>query len=444
MRRALQQQNPVDGPASTVTGASLVIAPARRISGTLSVPGDKSISHRYVMLAALARGTTTITGLSSGADVASTISCLRGLGARVDQARAGAVTITGAPFVAPHAPLDAGNSGTTMRLLAGILAGCPFSTILCGDASLSRRPMQRVVEPLTRMGAAIDSREGRPPLTIHGRPLRGIRYVPPVASAQVKSAILFAGLSADGRTEVSEPVPTRDHTERAFPHFGVRVTTAGASVSLEGPQFPEAPAGVLGVPGDPSAAAVWAAAAAGLPGSSMRIDDVCLNPRRTGFLRLLARMGAHVSTTGTTEVAGEPRGSIHVAAGSATPATVAPAEVPDLIDELPVLAASAALGGGLDVSGAGELRVKESDRITALVAGFRQLGVHADERADGFTVPGGQRPTGGTADAAGDHRLVMAFAILALAASGPTSITGAEVVSVSYPGFAGVLEGLRA
>jgi 3-phosphoshikimate 1-carboxyvinyltransferase len=446
MRHALQQSARLDVAVPAVTGGVLTVTPGRPIRGRLRVPGDKSISHRYGLLAAIARGRTTIRGLSPGADVAATLRCLAALGVGVERRDHDSVCIIGrdrTTFDVPRAPLDAANSGTTVRLLAGVLAGCPFTATLTGDASLSRRPMRRVIDPLTAMGARIVSDDGRPPLSITGASLRPVRWTSPVASAQVKSAILLAGLAASGRTEVVEPAPTRDHTERAFPLFGLRVDTAGLTVGLEGPQSPVAPTSILDVPGDPSSAAVWAAAAAAIPGSAVVIDDVCLNPRRLGFVRALERMGASVAVVGDGEVAGEPRGSLRVEHATGRAAVVEPSDVPDLIDELPVLAAAAALGGGLRVSGAGELRVKESDRISALVRGFRALGVHADERPDGFDVPGGQRPAGGAADACGDHRLVMAFAIVGLGADRPISIHGADVVAVSYPEFDRQLHALR-
>jgi 3-phosphoshikimate 1-carboxyvinyltransferase len=421
-----------------VAAPSLAVAPAGRLRGTLAVPGDKSISHRYLLLGAIADGATTITNLSPGADVAASVGCLQALGVRIDEQSAGAVVVHGRAgdgLARPAGPLDAANSGTLMRLLAGLLAGCPFETTLTGDASLRRRPMRRIIDPLTAMGARIRSLDGRPPLEILGGRLAGIRWTPPVPSAQVKSALLLAGLAATGTTTVCEPAPTRDHTERAFPVFGLDVSRDGLSVSVTGPQRPRSPAVPLAVPGDPSSAAVWAAAAAALPGSSVRLTGVGLNPRRTAFLGVLTRMGADVDIEHRREQAHEPVGDVVVTHGPRRRVTIAPEEVPDLIDELPVLAASAALGAGLDVSGASELRVKESDRITALVTGLRQLGVTADERPDGFAIDGASVVQGGRADAAGDHRLVMAFALVALGAAGPSSIDGAGAVAVSYPGF---------
>jgi 3-phosphoshikimate 1-carboxyvinyltransferase len=396
------------------------------------------MSHRYVMLGAVARGRTVIAGLAPGQDVAATIACLRAIGAAIAPTSPGGVRIDGRGWSGLHAatePLDAANSGTTLRLLAGLLAGRPFRTVLAGDASLSRRPMQRVIDPLAAMGAAITSSGGRAPLVIEGRPLHAIDWQSPVASAQVKSAIMLAAVSAAGVTRVTERLRTRDHTERAFPAFGLACITQDSTVTVTGAQEATAPPAPLDVPGDPSSAAVWAAAAAGLAGGAVRVDGVGLNPRRLGFVRVLERMGAQVSIDRQGERAGEPVGALHVRHGGHAAVVIAPDDVPDLVDELPVLAARAALGGSLEVSGAAELRVKESDRITALVTGLRALGVQADERPDGFIVDGRRRPTGGAVDAAGDHRLVMAFALVGLGATGPTTIHDAGVVAVSYPDF---------
>jgi 3-phosphoshikimate 1-carboxyvinyltransferase len=425
-----------------VAESTLTITPARAVAGTLRMPGDKSISHRYAMLGAIARGTTRISGLAPGADVAATCACVGALGVGVRFSTAGGVpnghvTIDGRGWEGlseARAALDARNSGTSMRLLAGIVAGRPFRTVITGDASLSRRPMRRVLDPLAAMGAGVSSVDGHAPITIDGRALAGIMWTSPVASAQVKSAVMLAALSAAGTTTVTEPLRTRDHTERAFPAFGLTCATDDRSVSVPGGQEAVAPDVLLTVPGDPSSAAVWASAAAAFAGGSVRIDGVCLNPRRLGFVRVLERMGARV-TLDQHDAAGEPCGTMTIRHDGHHATAIAPEDIPDLVDELPVLAARAALGGALAVSGAGELRVKESDRITALVTGLRELGVRADERPDGFIVDGSRRPTGGTVDAAGDHRLVMAFAVVGLGATGPTRIRGASAVDVSYPGF---------
>jgi 3-phosphoshikimate 1-carboxyvinyltransferase len=427
-----------------------VVAPARRVSGRLRVPGDKSISHRYAILAALAEGRSTLANFAPGADCASTLACLQRLGVDVDvagadtrtDATAATVTVMGrgpGRLRSPSAPLDAGNSGTTMRLMAGVLAGQAFSATLVGDASLSRRPMRRVIVPLEQMGARVDAAPGgRAPLTIHGTRLHAIAFRPEVPSAQVKSAVLLAGLFADGVTTVTEPAATRDHTERALRAFGGEARAEGLTVSIAPNQRLTGRAAT--VPGDFSSAAFWLVAAAGLAGSRVEIEDLGLNPTRTALLGVLRRYGAHVEIARTDEGGGaEPRGTVVVAHDHAADLAIAPDEVPGLIDELPAIAALAAYGGEVSVSGAAELRVKESDRIAVLVAGFRALGLDADERPDGFAVrrpssPAG-RPAGGVADAQGDHRMAMAFAVAALAAEGPSTIEGADAVGISYPGF---------
>ena len=429
-------------------GATVLhISPAAAVAGTLRAPGDKSISHRYVMLSGIARGTSEITNLAPGADVAATIDCMRALGAAIDQIGARSVRVAGRGWTGLRSPanaLDAQNSGTTLRLLAGLVAGRPILVTLTGDASLQRRPMARVVEPLTAMGASISSTASRAPLTIQGGQLHGIDWRSPVASAQVKSAIMLAGLSATGVSTITESQATRDHSELAFPAFGLRCDVSDGVIRVPGGQEAIAPSGGhLAVPGDPSSAAVWAAAAAALPGSSVVLDDVCLNPRRLGFVGALRRMGADVSTSVTHQSGGETMGTLTVRHGGNEPCVIGPAEVPDLIDELPVLAARAALGASLEVSGASELRVKESDRITSLVTGLRALGVDADERPDGFVVRGSHRPAGGIADAVSDHRLVMAFAIIGLGARDGAIIHGADAVAVSYPAFAEDLARIR-
>jgi 3-phosphoshikimate 1-carboxyvinyltransferase len=421
------------------------IRPAGRVAGRVRVPGDKSISHRYAMLAALADGMSTIRGYLTGADCLATLGCLRALGVTIDQEPDGVIRVLGRGIngLAPSArPLDAANSGTSIRLLAGVVAAHPFRTVLDGDASLARRPMKRVIMPLTEMGASIASRDGRPPLTIDGARLRGIRYQPEVPSAQVKSAVLLAGLQADGETTVVEPVATRDHTERAFRAFGVEVATAGGEIRVVGGQRLRAQD--LVVPGDVSSAAFWVALAGGVPGSEVEIDNVGLNPSRTAMLDIARRAGARIEVESDGETAGEPAGRIRVSCGTPASFAIAPADVPGLIDEIPALAALGAMlphGATMSVRGASELRVKESDRITRLADGFRALGASVEEFPDGFTLT--SRPlTGGTVDAAGDHRLAMAFALAATRASAPTTILGASSVNVSYPGFFEALESL--
>ena len=436
------------------SSTAATIVPARRIQGRLQVPGDKSISHRYALLAALAEGLSELTNFSTGADCRSTLSCLQRLGVDIagipgiDLARDGAassVTVQGrgvGRLSSPAGPLDAGNSGTTMRLMAGIVAGHPFSSRFVGDASLSARPMRRIIEPLERMGARIEATSGHAPLVVHGTRLQAIAHHPDVPSAQVKSAVLLAGLHADGTTSVFEPAATRDHTERALVAFGGAVSVEGLTVSVSGGQ--RFIARKLSVPGDFSSAAFWLVAAAAIPGSRIEVLQVGLNPTRTALLDVLRRFGARVEVEidarMATTLGGEPQGTVVVAHDRVQAIEIRPDEIPGLIDELPAIAALAAHGGHVTVSGAAELRIKESDRIAVLVAGFRALGFDADERPDGFVVAGngvaaGDRPKGGVADAHGDHRMAMAFAIAALAADKPSTIDGADAVVISYPGF---------
>lgn len=420
------------------------ITPARRLQGRIHVPGDKSISHRYALIAALSEGRSELSNYSAGADCQSTLSCLRSLGIDITTT-ADRVVIVGRglhAFRAPSAPLDAGNSGTTMRMLAGILAAQPFESHMIGDSSLSRRPMGRVIEPLTRMGARIDATDGHAPLTVHGTSLRAITCEQAVASAQVKSAVLLAGLHAEGTTAVIEPAQTRDHTERALRAFGFEVGVDGRVVSVRGHQ--QGSGQTLPVPGDFSSAAFWMVAAAALPGSTVTIDGVGLNPTRIALVDVLRRFGARVELYETGTRAGEPLGSIVVTGDRTGSVEIRSEEVPGLIDELPAIAALAAHGGDVRVSGAAELRVKESDRIAALVAGFRALGIDADEQPDGFSIHGTGAPAGGVADACGDHRMAMAFAVAALAARGPSRIVGSDVVAISYPDFFDTLHRLVA
>lgn len=416
-------------PATTIT-------PARRVQGTLRVPGDKSISHRYALIAAVADGASHLSNYAPGADCQSTLACLGRVGVDIQRGEHGVVTVVGRglrSWSSPSRRLDAGNSGSTMRMLAGMLAAQPFSTQLVGDASLSRRPMRRVIEPLSRMGARIEATDGHAPLTIHGAALHAITHRPDVPSAQVKSAVLLAGLHAEGRTSVTEPAQTRDHTERALIAFGFDVLATGHTISVAGGQ--RGIGQTLSVPGDFSSAAFWMVAAAALPGSRVQIDDVGLNPTRTDLIDLLRRFGARVEVRETGHAAGEARGTIVVTGDRTGAIEIVPGEVPGLIDELPAIAALAAHGGEVSVRGAAELRVKESDRIAALVAGFRALGIPAEERPDGFAVRGNGAPSGGVADARGDHRMAMAFAIAALAARSPSTIEGSDAVAISYPGF---------
>jgi 3-phosphoshikimate 1-carboxyvinyltransferase len=400
-----------------VSTTAATVEPARHVRGRIRVPGDKSISHRYALIAALATGTSRLSHYSRGADCLSTLACLRGLGVDIADDTA-TITLIGrglGHLSSPSGPLDAGNSGTTMRLMAGVLAGHPFTSVLTGDASLSRRPMRRVIEPLGRMGAAIEAVDGHPPLTIRGGDLHAITHEPNVPSAQVKS----------------------DHTERALLAFGghVQADPTGTRVAVAGGQT--LAGRTLVVPGDFSSAAFWMVAAAACPGSRVEIEEVGLNPTRTDLIGVLRRFGARVEFHQTSSDAGEPVGTITVEGDRLGRVEIAPDEVPGLIDELPAIAALAGHGGEVSVRGAAELRVKESDRIAVLVAGFRALGIPADERPDGFVAgEAGKTATGsGQADAHGDHRMAMAFAIAALAGGSPSRILGADSVAISYPGF---------
>jgi len=421
------------------------------------VPGDKSIAHRYALIAAIARGDTRLTNFAPGADCRSTLACLRQLGVDITESSAAAVTVAGRglrQLRSAERSLEAGNSGTTMRLLAGVLAGHPFVSRMTGDASLSRRPMRRVIEPLERMGARIEATDGHAPLTIHGGRLHAITHVPEVPSAQVKSAVMLAGLLAEGTTTVIEPAETRDHTERALAAFGASVDVrrpepldgGGVTISVEAGQALTGQA--LAIPGDFSSAAFWMVAAAALPGSRVEIDNVGLNSTRTALIGVLRRFGARVDVEITETEGGEPRGIVVVEGDRTGTLEIGADEVPGLIDELPAIAALAAHAGQVTVGGASELRVKESDRIATLVAGFRALGVQADERPDGFVVGGAARNViadgGGEAHARGDHRMAMAFAIAALAGRAPARIVGAESVVISYPEFFQTLDTLVA
>ena len=433
----------------TAVSSVATVEPTRRLRGRLRVPGDKSISHRYAMLAALARGTSTIKGYSTGGDCQSTLSCLRALGVRVTSITNGKgigqnVSIIGhglSSFVAPSEPINAGNSGTTMRLLAGILAGHRFETIITGDASLRRRPMRRIIEPLERMGARLDAANGQPPLTIKGDELDGIDYTPPVASAQVKSAVLLAGIQANGVTYIREPTPTRDHTERALSAFGAEIEFGDDAIAVTGGASLN-PINVA-VPGDLSSAAFWIAAAAVIPGSDVTISSVGLNPTRSAYLDILRKAGADIEIDIEKTIAGEPLGSIRVRSRPLSHITITATDVPGLIDELPVLGALGVHGSGVHLSGATELRNKESDRITAFANGLRALGADVEEHEDGFRITNSGKLRGGTADAVGDHRLAMAFTIAALGADKPSTITSAAAVDVSYPDFFEVLDSLR-
>jgi 3-phosphoshikimate 1-carboxyvinyltransferase len=419
--------------------ANRKIISARTFSGPVVLPGDKSISHRYALLAALARGTSRIEHFSAAADCQSTLDCLRKLGVKIERT-ASAVRITGAGLNGlqhSRRKLDAGNSGTTMRLLAGILAGQPFDSTVTGDRSLQRRPMRRVIEPLTQMGAEIHAgHEGVAPLKIHGRKLAGIDYTLPVPSAQVKSAILMAGLFAEGVTEVTEIVPTRDHTELALEEFGVHVGRFERTLRVTGGV--ELRPRDLTVPGDLSSGVFFLAAALILPESSLVLHDVGLNPTRTAVLDLLAGWGVPISLLSVREAGGELVGDVAVRHAPVEGGEIAGDEVAQLIDELPMLAALGPFTEkGIEIRDAKELRAKESDRIAVVAENLRRMGANVEERPDGLRVGGRSagRLHGAEIETHGDHRIAMAFAVAALGAEGPSTIRHAECADVSFPGF---------
>jgi 3-phosphoshikimate 1-carboxyvinyltransferase len=419
------------------------IDPAASLRGHIAVPGDKSVSHRSVLLGAIAEGETGVRGFGRSADTESTIAAVRALGVTVHDDDVDALRVEGAGLRAlrePVEPIDCGNSGTTIRLLAGILAGQGGRFELAGDDSLSRRPMERIAEPLRQMGARIETTEGRPPLAIQGGELKGIRYELPVASAQVKSCVLLAGLYAAGRTTVVEPLPTRDHTELMLEAAGVSVRRQQRRVSV-GPAE-RLRLGEVVVPGDFSAAAPFVVAASLLPGSELTIHDVGLNPRRTGLLDVLARMGARITMFHRHKSSGEPVGDLEVRSAELTATAVTAEEVPLLVDELPLFGVAAACARGVSkVEGARELRVKETDRIETVATSLRGLGVRIAETEDGFTVRGvPTRFRGGSMDSHGDHRIAMLGAVAGLVSRDGVELGDPQAVAVSFPGFFELLD----
>ena len=419
------------------------IEPAAALRGHIGVPGDKSISHRALMLGAIGDGETRVRGFGRSADTEATIGALRTLGVTVAEDEIDVVGVEGAGLRGlqpPAAPIDCGNSGTTLRLLAGILAGQQGRFELTGDDSLRARPVDRVAQPLHQMGASVASDDGRPPLAVEGGELHGIRYELPVASAQVKSCVLLAGLYARGRTVVVEPLPTRDHTELMLAAAGVRVARRPGRVSL-GPAE-HLRLGEVVVPGDFSAAAPFIVAATLLPGSELTIHDVGLNPRRTGLLDVLARMGARVTVFHRHRSGGEPLGDVEVRSAELVATEVRPEEVPLLVDELPLFALAAACARGEStVKGARELRVKETDRIETVTTSLRTLGVRISASDDGFRVRGvPTRPKGGGMSSNGDHRIAMLGAIAGLVSREGVALRGPEAVAVSFPGFFELLD----
>lgn len=409
------------------------------LHGALAIPGDKSVSHRAVMFAALADGTSRIDGFLEGEDTRSTAAIFSKLGVRIETPSPSQRIVHGVGvdgLQAPQGELDCGNAGTGMRLLAGLLAAQPFDSVLVGDESLSRRPMRRVTGPLAQMGAKIDTRpDGTPPLHIHGgQPLSGIDFASPVASAQVKSCVLLAGLYAQGETRVREPHPTRDYTERMLSAFGVEIEFAPGYAKLRGGQRLRATD--IAVPADFSSAAFFLVAASVIPGSDVTLKSVGLNPRRTGLLAALRLMGADIEELNHGEHGGEPVADLRVRYVPLKGARIPEELVPDMIDEFPALfVAAAAAEGRTIVSGAAELRVKESDRLAAMATGLRTLGVRVDETPDGATLHGGGALGGGTIESHGDHRIAMAFAIAGQLSTGEVRIEDVANVATSFPGF---------
>lgn len=419
-----------------------VVQPAKTIQGSLSLPGDKSISHRYAMLAAIATGTSRLENYSTGADCASTLGCLRALGVEWER-KEDEISMQGrGPLLtAPTSALDCGNSGSTMRMLSGILAGQPFTSLLMGDESLSRRPMARIIKPLEQMGANITSSEGdRPPLHLTGGALKAIDYKMPVASAQVKSALLFAGLFAKGVTLVEEPQRTRDHGEQALRAFGADLYRKGNETRVAGGQ--KLHSIEARIPGDISSAAFFLCAAALFPDSQLTLTNLLMNPTRARLLDILIAMGARISVTQLEEHHGELVGTVQIEGNKLLKgATIAGADTVALIDEIPVLAAIAPYTStGIEIRDARELRVKESDRIAALAKNLRAMNAEVEELEDGLKIPGGQTLRGAEVDSLGDHRIAMASAIAALRAEGETTIHGADAAVISYPEFFQALE----
>lgn len=413
------------------------LSAAKQLEGTVQFPGDKSISHRYAILAAIAEGESEIHFFSTSADCQSTLNCLKSLGVKVER-KENTVTIAGAGLRglrAPSAPLNAGNSGSTIRMLSGILAGQPFRSVLVGDASLSRRPMKRVADPLLLMGARIKTADqGCPPLEIEGGKLNPIRYEMPVASAQVKSAVLLAGLFAEGETEVVEKLPTRDHTEIALEQMGADIGRHQRTIAVRGPARLEGKK--LYVPGDVSSAAFFIVAGLIVPDSNLTLHTVGLNPTRTALLDLLVPMGGRIKVVNLEMLNGELLGDLHVDSSQIAGGEIPEQLVPGLIDELPVLSVlGTQTEKGLKFRGAAELRVKESDRLAAVAENLRRMGAQVEEFPDGLHVAGRQRLRGAEIDPHADHRIAMAFAVAALVAEGTTVINDSACVDISFPDF---------
>ncbi|MGB9802571.1 3-phosphoshikimate 1-carboxyvinyltransferase [Desulfofundulus sp.] len=427
---------------------NLEITPPRALRGSVRVSGDKSISHRATMLGALAEGDTQIENFLMGADCLATVKCLAQMGVTfTGPGENGRLVVHGrgpGALKEPENVLDAGNSGTTIRLLLGILAGLPFFSVITGDASLRRRPMKRVTGPLSRMGASIWGRQGAnlAPLAVRGGELQGAEFHLPVASAQVKSALLLAGLLARGETRVVEPAPSRDHTERMLQYFGAEIGKEGLTVWIKGGQVLSGRR--VTVPGDISSAAFLLVAAAVIPGSDVTIREVGVNPTRNGIVEVLQAMSADLEVFNRHELGGEPVADIRVRHSRLRGVTIGGELIPRLIDEIPVLAVAGALAEGeLVVRDASELKVKESNRIATVVQELKKFGVEIEALDDGLRVRGGRPLTGASCNSHGDHRIAMAMAVAGLAARGKTVIRDAGCVDVSFPGFAGILSSLR-
>ncbi|MGI6495235.1 MAG: 3-phosphoshikimate 1-carboxyvinyltransferase [Kiritimatiellia bacterium] len=427
-----------------------IIHPLPALRGTLGVPGDKSISHRLALISALARGRSLLHGFLDSEDCLHALDAVAALGAGV---RRHGTTVeiegTAGALRSPAGDLDMGNSGTLTRLLAGLVAGFPVTVRLFGDASLQSRPMRRILDPLRRMGADIVAEGGgeRAPLRIRGGTLDGIAYDSPVASAQVKSALLLAGLRARGTTRIREPAPSRDHTERLFHTLGLPVVREGLQTTLQGSGglAPELPAREWHIPGDPSSAAFWVVAAAAMPGAELTVRNVGLNPTRTAYLDVLREMGAAITVSSLREAEWEPQGDVTVHGSKLRGVEIGGARIANLIDELPILAVAAAAAEGVThIRDAAELRVKESDRIETVARMLRAAGVEVETFPDGMAIQGGATIRGGgVIESAGDHRIAMAGAMLALRATSPVTVRGTGCVATSYPGFAAALHSLR-
>lgn len=429
---------------SSSIATTQIVRPARTLQGSVTVSGDKSISHRYAMLAGFAEGTSRLSNFSTGADPHSSLACMEALGATVRKTNATTIEVTGAAgeFRQPDGPLDCGNSGSTMRMLAGLIAAQPHTFTMIGDHSLTMRPMERIRKPLSQMGARIDLVDGHAPMTIHGRPLKAIDFETPIPSAQVKSAVLFAGLQAEGTTSLSEAVKTRDHSEHALRAFGAKLEKIGDRLSIAGGQKLKAIEAT--VPGDLSSAAFFLCAALLFPDSNLVLDSLGMNPTRAALLDVITALGGKIKVLNVEEHHGEVIGTVQVNRSPELKGIeISGALSAQLIDELPVLAAIAPYTrDGIMIRDAKELRVKESDRIALVARNLKAMGAEFTEYDDGLAIPGGQQLHGATIDSGTDHRIAMAFSIAALRAQGDTEIQGAEAAAISFPEFFNYLDQL--